>query len=88
MSNRIIRFGTHPWTVRDALLAQRLERNNQDLDAWVALLISRSDASEDEILALSLPEFVKLGEQLGETLKEMMLLQQLSQAWSHQTDED
>jgi len=88
MSDRIIRFGTHPWTVRDALLALRLERNNQDLDAWVALLVSRSDASEDEILALSLPEFVKLGEQLGEALKEIVLLQQLSQAWSHQTEED
>jgi hypothetical protein len=77
-----IEFHSKPWTVREMLLATRLERNSQDIEAIVALLVSRSNASEETILALEVGELEPLIVRLAEALKTAAVLGSLSKNWS------
>lgn len=81
MSNPIT-FHTRPWTLRDALMTQRLERNPQDIEALVALLVSRSDATVEEVMALPITALDALAEQLAESLKIVGVTTALSMAWN------
>lgn len=81
MSNPIT-FHTRPWTLRDALMAQRIQRNPQDIEALIILLVSRSDATEEQIMALPLTALNAVIAQLEESLKIMGVMTALSAAWN------
>ena len=76
-----ITFHTRPWTLGDALMGQRLERNPQDIEALIALLVSRSDATVEQIMALPITALEALTEQLAESLKIVGVVTALSTAW-------
>lgn len=88
MSNNSIRFHTRPWTLGDALMAQRLERNNQDIEALIALLVSRSDATVEQITALPVTDLPALTERLAESLKIVGVVTALNTAWNTPTGEE
>lgn len=77
----MITFHTRPWTMRDALLAQRLERNPQDIESLIALLVSRSDVTEQQIMALPLTALGPIIEQFTESMTVLGVVMALSGAW-------
>jgi hypothetical protein len=80
MSKPIV-FHTGPWTVGDLLMAMRIERNDQDIEALVTLLVSRSDASAETILALPMSELETLVKQMAETLHTAGVMDGLARSW-------
>lgn len=82
-----ITFHTRPWTLRDAWMAQRLERNPQDIEALIALLVSRSDATELQIMALPITALNPIIEQLADSLKIIGIMTALNAAWSTPRDD-
>ncbi len=83
-----IHFHTRPWTLGDQVMARRIARDMEDVEALVALIVSRSDASEATILALPVAELEPIIAQLDASIKTMGLLGVLSRAWQTPADED
>ena len=80
MSKPIV-FHTGPWTVGDVLMVQQIASGSQDMQVLVALLVSRSDASEEAILALPLSELESVVKQLAQALQTAGVLDQLGRSW-------
>jgi hypothetical protein len=82
---RPITFHTGPWTLGDLLMARRLVLDEQDIDAFIALLVSRSDATEADILALPVTELEPLVKQMADTLQTAGVMDLLARLWSQGT---
>ena len=57
---------TRPVTMQDAVLNWRTQRG--DLDAFVQLILARTDLTEGEVLALEMPEVNEVAIKISEAL--------------------